>query len=126
MASELTFSATEYLRTQILSKNLEGSPLGGVAQELTPTGTMLINQSGVEKPGTVIVSPMRDMGVVDLPSSEYMNEFFIDQIFLANKYGPVGGYDDMTDINTIILDTTNAGIYTTSFFSTRRWWYYKS
>jgi|TARA_R110000796_G_scaffold74_12_gene293 hypothetical protein len=115
MSSELTFSATEYIRSQILAKNLEGSPFGGVAQEFTPTGTILINQGGVEKPGKVIVSQMRDMSVVDLPSSEYMNEFFIDQIFLANKYGPVGGYDDMTDINTIILDTTNAGIYTTSF-----------
>ncbi len=115
MASELSFSATDYLRKQILSKNLESIPMGGVANEFTPTGTLLINQGGVEKPGSVIISQMRDMGVVDQPSSEYMNEFFIDQIFLANKYGPVGGYDDMTALNTIILDTTNVGVYTTSF-----------
>jgi len=117
MASELSFSATEYLRKQILAKNLESIPLGGVAQELTPTGTLLINTGGVEKAGSVVISQMRDMAVVDQPSTQFMNEFFIDQIFLANKYGPVGGYDDMTEINTIILDTTNAGVYTTSFLA---------
>ena len=115
MGSELSFSATEHIRTQILSKNLESIPYGGVTAELTPTGTLLTSEGGVEKPGSVVVSQMRDMAVIDQLPSELMNEFFITQIFLANKYGPVGGYDDMTEINTIILDTTNVGIYTTSF-----------
>jgi len=117
MASELSFSATEHIRTQILTKNLESIPYGGVTAELTPTGTLLTSEGGVEKPGSVVVSQMRDMAVIDQLPSELMNEFFITQIFLANKYGPVGGYDDMTEINTIVLDTTNLGIYTTSFMA---------
>tara|TARA_R110002020_G_scaffold196775_2_gene397758 strand:+ start:6760 stop:11784 length:5025 start_codon:yes stop_codon:yes gene_type:complete len=115
MASELTFKATENLRKQILSRNLDGNALGLVDPNFTPTGTLLTNGGGTEFPGQIVISSFRDFGVVDLPTALDIGEFFLDQLYLANKYGPVGGFDDLTEINTIILSTTNLGLYTDSF-----------
>jgi hypothetical protein len=112
--NSLTFSATEYIRQQLLSRNLDINVFGGVEANTTPTGTMIGDAAGTEKPGSVVTSPMRDMAVVDQLPAQEMSEFFIDQLYLANKYGPVGGFDDLIEINTVILNNANLGPYSVS------------
>ena len=112
--NSLTFSATEYIRQQLLSRNLDINVFGGVEANVTPTGTMIGDAAGTEKPGSVVTSPMRDMAVVDQLPAQEMSEFFIDQLYLANKYGPVGGFDDLIEINTVILNNANLGPYSVS------------
>ena len=112
--NSLTFSATEYIRQQILSRNIDTNVFGSVESNITPTGTIIGTGGGSEKSGTIFVSPMRDMSVVDQLPTQEMGEFFIDQLYLANKYGPVGGFDDLVVINTVILDSANLGPYNRS------------
>ena len=93
--NSLTFSATEYIRQQLLSRNLDINVFGGVEANITPTGAMLGDAVGTEKAGTIVTSPMRDMAVVNQLPTQEMSEFFIDQLYLSNKYGPIGGFDDL-------------------------------
>ena len=44
--NSLTFSATEYIRQQILSRNIDINVFGGVEAVTTPTGTMIGDAAG--------------------------------------------------------------------------------
>ena len=46
--NSLTFSATEYIRQQLLSRNLDINVFGGVEANTTPTGTMIGDAAGTE------------------------------------------------------------------------------
>ena len=92
MASELTFKATENLRKQILSRNLDGNALGLVDPNFTPTGTLLTNGGGTEFPGQIVISSFRDFGVVDLPTALDIGEFFLDQLYLAKQIRTSGWF----------------------------------
>jgi hypothetical protein len=56
--------------------------------------------------------------VTDDSNLELINEFFIDDAYITNVWGPSGGYKDLV----IVTDVQNAGIYQPYFLDTD--WYY--
>ena len=96
----LSFNGTEYLRQQMMVKNLE-DPAGsaGIISSVTP--------------GTYFLEGTRDMSVVDQPSVDLAGEFFIDKSYLANIYGPPGGYQNWVQIYTASqnIARVNEGYY---------------
>ena len=98
-SNNLSFNSTDYLRKLMLTKNLP------VQEALGPYGSY--------SPGRYAITDTRELSVVDQPNVDLVGEFFIDKSYLANAYGPPGGYDTWTQIFTASqgVAKVNFGLY---------------
>jgi len=97
--NSLSFQGTDYLRKLMLTKNLP------IRDALGPYGNYT--------PGSYSIEDTRELNVVEQPDVDLAGEFFIDKSYLANAYGPPGGYDTWTQIYTSSqsLGKVNFGLY---------------
>ena len=87
----LSFSGTKALRDLMLSKNLPN-----------PTTTPYFDKRNTGPDdftdGQVRVDSLRDLAVPNQPTVDEQAEFYIDKAYLANAYGPSGGFSDWIQI----------------------------
>ena len=90
-SNPLSIAGTSALRNALLSLNLAA---------YKPDGNP-VPPSGDEPVGDRSISPLRQQPVIDVPELELVNEWFTDYAFLANQYGPEGGYNTVSFADTI-------------------------
>jgi len=103
----LSFGGTKAIRDIMLVKNLP-NPTTSPYFDKRNTGPADFSNNFAR------VQDLRDMAVTDQPSVDEQAEFYIDKAYLANAYGPPGGYGDWIQIYDIRVGNAakvNEGFY---------------
>ena len=98
----LSIESTENLRTFMLGKNLHSSYLWD--------GKPISPPFGVQQPGEQVYETSRMQDVPDQPTVGEVAKAPLTKLFLDNKYGPAGGYNDVQLIDvTKVLPREGVG-----------------
>lgn len=98
MPSQLSFSATRFLRDKLLTRNLTPYNKPGVYTSTSTPST-----------GDLILS---DYAVIDSPDVLIDSSPFSDKLYVNNVYGPSGGYNkDINGLINVQQTTSNVGPY---------------
>ena len=89
--NSLSVAGTSAFRERLLALNLDA---------YKPDGNP-VPPNGDEPVGNRKVSPLREQPVVDVDDVQLVSEWFTDYAFLANQYGPEGGYNTVSFADTI-------------------------